>query len=70
MAKDVGYIEFPGLEGHIKTGCTSSPQLKSRYCQKHASHSLCTVDGDQVVETILEKKTTRNTTFYKVQNYY
>ena len=58
MAKDAGYIQYPGLPGHIKSGCTSSPKFMSRYCQNHAQRAStphCTQD-DTVVEMILEKK--------------
>lgn len=71
MAKNVGCIEYPGLPGHVKSGCTSTPLYKSRYCQEHKNHACnpqdddCNV-GDQIVEMIVEKKTTRNNTFYKV----
>ena len=34
-AKDAGFIEFEGLPGSIKTGCPSSPTLKSHYCVDH-----------------------------------
>ena len=69
MAKDAGCIQYPNLPGHIKSGCTSSPQYKSRYCQKHDSRACKSYhadEGDPVVEMILEKKTTRSSTFYKV----
>lgn len=74
MAKNVGCVEYTGLPGHVKSGCTSTPRYKSRYCQEHEVYA-CTPQsrkdgdsdvGDQIVEMIIEKKTTRNTTFYKV----
>lgn len=34
-ASEAGYAEFNGLPGKIKTGCTNTPQLKSRYCPAH-----------------------------------
>ena len=34
-------IQFSGLSGSIKTGCTASPTFKSRYCIKHINHA-CT----------------------------
>ena len=73
MAKNVGFVEYSGLPGHVKSGCTSSPSYKSRYCLEHKSHTCNPLPGgdesgvsDQVVEMILEKKITRNNTFYKV----
>ena len=61
MAKDAGCIQYPGLPGHIRSGCTASPQFKSRFCQEHtsqASLSSCTdnKDGEPIIEMILEKK--------------
>ena len=82
LAKDAGYIEYPGLTGRIKTGCMATPAFKSRYCTQHTDR-VCTssegnaaqdntllTPGDQsVVEMLLEKKMTRTTTYYKVQLY-
>ena len=39
FAKDAGSISYPGLPGHIKTGCVASPAYKSRYCQNHQARS-------------------------------
>jgi hypothetical protein len=81
MARDAGYIEYDGLSGAIKTGCMNTPQQKSRHCSLHAPRAciqrasesddeacekLSAVTGDQIVESILEKKETRTTTYYKV----
>ena len=41
-AKDAGFIQFDGLSGLIKTGCSATPAYKSRYCSNHANHS-CTL---------------------------
>lgn len=38
-AKDAGYIQFEGLQGSIKTGCSASPDYKSRYCFNHKNHA-------------------------------
>ena len=46
LAKDVGCISYPGLSGHIKTGCTASPAYKSRYCQQHQPRS-CKVSNKE-----------------------
>lgn len=72
VAKDAGCIQYPGLPGHIKSGCTASPQFKSQYCQEHDNRSCippCTDEDDPIAEMILEKKTTRSNTFYKVCGY-
>lgn len=77
-AKDAGYITFDGLPGQVKTGCQKSPALKSRYCSLHKPR-VCTLtklpeEGsteeagkkEGIIEMILEKRTTRNTTYFKV----
>ena len=69
MTKDAGCIQYPGLPGDIKSGCTASPQFMLRYCQEHDNRSCiprCTDEGDPIAEMILEKKTTQSSTFYKV----
>ena len=43
LAKDAGYIEYPTLPGHIKTGCMASPHFKSRYCKSHTPRA-CSSD--------------------------
>jgi len=39
FARDAGIIEFDGLPGSIKTGCTATPAYKSRYCEMHKNHA-------------------------------
>ena len=39
LAKDAGSINYSGLPGHIKTGCTASPSFKSRFCRRHSVRS-------------------------------
>ena len=80
-AREAGYAEFSGLPGNVKTGCTNTPQLKSRYCPAH-THTAFTPEGDNSSETtplstvamrehqvayIVNKRTTRQTIFYEVQ---
>lgn len=80
MARDAGYIEYRGLPGCIKTGCMNSPEQESRYCKLHqvrvcksltdyelddTAPSL-THGHDGIVESIIEKKTTRKANYYKV----
>ena len=35
LAKDAGFKSYPGLPGHVKSGCMSTPSFKSRYCKQH-----------------------------------
>lgn len=35
MAKGSGFIEYDTLPGSIKTGCTNTPKLSSRFCEEH-----------------------------------
>ena len=82
LAKDAGFIEYPGLTGRIKTGCMATPAFKSRYCTQHtvrvclSSEEDSTQDnplavssspGEQAVIEMLLEKVTRSTTYYKVQ---
>lgn len=50
-AKDAGFIQFNGLGGSIKTGCTATPAFKSRYCVKHINQActelLTSVEHDE-----------------------
>ena len=45
-AKDAGFIQFDGLPGLIKTGCTSTPAFKSHYCS-HNIHQVCELKGSE-----------------------
>ena len=75
-AKDAGYMEFDGLPNQIVTGCMNTPDYKSRYCKLHKDRA-CSLsvddhtedDTEGVIETILEKKSTRKATYYKVRLY-
>lgn len=48
-AKVAGFIEFEGLDGLIKTGCSASPDFKSRYCAQH-KHQACDLISSEQVE--------------------
>lgn len=37
---DAGYIQYTGLPGTIKSGCTNTPCQKSRFCPKHKPRPL------------------------------
>ena len=39
-ATDTGYIEYAGLPGHIKSGCTNTPEQTSRFCSLHKPRIL------------------------------
>ena len=71
-ASEAGFIEYAGLPGTVKTGCTNTPCQKSRFCNLHKPRTLSTETArpNSVIEMILEKKTTRSQTMYKVKNYY
>ena len=74
-AVDAGYIEFDGLPGVFKTGCTNTPAFMQRFCPDHIPR-VCTVSSmldeemrpadEAVVDTVLEKKSLRSGTYYKV----
>ena len=79
MARDAGYTEYEGLPGSIKTGCMNSPEPNSIYCKVRVQ--ICTTCPDTeadeaappltnthngIVESILEKKSTRKANYYKV----
>ena len=72
-ADHAGYIKFEGLPGQVRTGCMSSPDLKSRFCKVHKPRA-CTLTSGQgevtnqegVVEMILQRKMLRNRTLYQV----
>lgn len=75
-ATEAGFTKFDGLPGQVKTGCQKTPDFKSRYCCLHKPRvcTLSDIDGQEdlpqtegVVELILEKKVTRNKTYYKVR---
>ena len=80
-ATDAGYATFDSFPGQVKTGCQKTPDFKSRYCCLHKPR-VCTLSKlpveddlqektegaeEGVVEMILEKKITRNITYYKVK---
>lgn len=70
-AGDAGYVEFEGLNGKVKTGCMNTPEQQSLFCTIHNPRQMLADTATQgnlrVVEMILKKKTTRNTTFYEVR---
>ena len=70
-ATDAGYIEYCGLPGSIKSGCTNTPSQKSRFCQVHKPRSLVSPgeSSSRVIEMILEKKTLRSQNLYTVCNF-
>lgn len=61
-AKEAGYAEFDGLPGKIKTGCTNTPQLKSRYCPPHTPTvvKLQKVDMDEHASSSTKKEAPSN----------
>lgn len=67
-ATEAGFMEYTGLPGTIKTGCTNTPCQRSRFCQLHKPCILSTeiVKSNSVIEMILEKRRTRGQNVYKV----
>ena len=75
-ARDAGFAEYMGLPGRVKTGCTNTPQFGSRYCAVHTPTAFTSVGDNEAkseakpgvyqVAFIIDKKTTRQNTFYKV----
>lgn len=69
-ADGAGYTEYTGLPGTIRTGCLETPEQQSKYCGHHKPRVLETSSvgstAPQVVEMLLGKKQTRNSTFYEV----
>lgn len=72
-ASEAGYIEYDGLPGRVKTGCTNTPEQKNRFCTLHKPHALNSSSQScktTVIESILEKKETRSATHYKVRMHF
>lgn len=67
-ASDAGYMEYTGLPGHIKCGCTKTPEQTSRFCSLHkprVSKNAASFEH-KVIETILNRKSTRSGNLYEV----
>ena len=61
-AVDAGYIEYAGLPGSVKTGCTETPERKSKFCSLHKPRILLTAEkklNGHVIESILASKQTQ-----------
>lgn len=52
LAKDAGFIQYPGLPGHIKTGCMATPAFKSRYCPQHTTRAYSSVKETPAEENL------------------
>jgi len=64
------------LMDYLVTGYMNTPDYKSRHCKLHKDRACSLSVDDQteddtkgVIETILEKKSTRKATYYKVRLY-
>ena len=75
-AEDAGFVEYTGLPGRVKTGCMATPEQTSIFCPLHkprhvrqqcSSSSVQKESRHGVIEMILRKKDTRNTTHYEVE---
>ena len=53
-AKDAGFIQFEGLTGSIKTGCTATPTFKSRYCTNHINQACIKLQNSDENDEELE----------------
>ena len=51
-AKDAGFIQFAGLSGSIKTGCTATPAFKSRYCSEHMNQACTLLHSEEADEDL------------------
>ena len=66
-ASEAGYIEYAGLTGSVKSGCTNTPEQRSRFCSLHKPRALLSdTETHKVIETILQKRTTRSENSYQV----
>ena len=52
LAKDAGFIQFDGLPGLIKTGCTATPAFKNRYCTQHINQACTLLSSNEVDEEL------------------
>lgn len=71
-ASDAGYIEYDGLPGRVKTGCTNTPEQNTSFvhCTSHVLYILASSQAkQQLLNPILEKRETRSATHYKVIHY-
>jgi len=73
LAKEAGFVTYQGLPGKVKTGCPLTPELRSRFCSLHKPRvctkpddATMTHDEQDVAEMIIEERTTRSDTYYKV----
>ena len=68
-ASEAGYLQYDGLPGRVKTGCTNTPEQRSRFCHLHKPRALTSPSSNAttVIESVLEKKVTRSVTYYKVK---
>lgn len=79
-ARHAGFAEYEGLPGNVKTGCPNTPLPRTRYCAAHVPTAFSSVVSGECSSTtsghglhqvafIIEKKTTRQNSFYKVRAY-
>ena len=68
-ASEAGYLQYDGLPGRVKTGCTNTPEQRSRFYHLHKPRALTSPSSsaNTVIESVLEKKLTRSITYYKVK---
>ena len=73
FATEAGFVEYLGLPGRVTTGCSNTPDFKSRYCGLHkpTATQATSETSDQhmtpnQVGLILSKRLTRTQTHYQV----
>ena len=79
VAKKAGYVEHHELPGKVKTGCMNTPLQASTFCSLHkpreikvesesSIYGLVRGAHNQVIESIIQQKQTRNGSYYQVSN--
>ena len=73
FATEAGFVAYMGLPGRVKSGCSNTPDLKSRYCGLHkptATDSNSEASKNRTtpnqVGLILSKRSTRAQIHYQV----
>ena len=73
LATQAGFVEYLGLPGRVTTGCSNTPDHKSKYCSLHKPTAIgpdpdSSVSSVMQVALIMNKRVTRNEIHYQVVN--